>query len=69
MHANHCFLHDRIVDVLLRLVKSAVLIGNFETIQHDVSGTVYVDDATTIRIENFHYDGLGPGACPVVSNR
>ena len=40
---------------------SPVMIGSFVTIQHDVSGTVYVDDNTTLRVENFHYDGLGPG--------
>ena len=40
---------------------SAVQIGSLVTTQHLVSGTVYVDNNSTIRIENFNYDGLGPG--------
>ena len=43
---------------------SPVLIGNFKTYQHLVSGTVYADNNSTIRIENFNYDGLGPGGLP-----
>ena len=36
-------------------------IGTFTNIQHGVAGTVYADNNSTLRIENFHYDGLGPG--------
>ena len=36
-------------------------IGTFTNTQHGVAGTVYADNNSTIRIENFHYDGLGPG--------
>ena len=36
-------------------------IGSFTNTQHAVAGTVYADNNSTIRIENFHYDGLGPG--------
>ena len=31
------------------------------TLAHSVSGVLYVDDAVTFRIENFTYDGQGPG--------
>ena len=37
------------------------LIGNFITAAHEVMGTVRAADSKTIVIENFHYDGLGPG--------
>ena len=36
-------------------------IGTFNNLQHGIAGTVHVDNNSTIRIENFHYDGLGPG--------
>ena len=36
-------------------------IGTFVNLQHGIAGTVYADNNSTIRIENFHYDGLGPG--------
>ena len=36
-------------------------IDSFKNTQHAVAGTVYADNNSTIRIENFHYDGLGPG--------
>ena len=36
-------------------------IGSFTNTQHAVAGTVYANNNSTIRIENFHYDGLGPG--------
>ena len=51
----------RLLSLFLPLVKCFVLIGELQNRQHGIAGTVYVDDATTIRIENFHYDGLGPG--------
>ena len=31
------------------------------TLAHSVSGVLYVDDAVTFRVENFTYDGQGPG--------
>ena len=36
-------------------------IGTIETLQHDVSGTLYFIDSRTIFIDNFNYDGQGPG--------
>ena len=36
-------------------------IGTFVNLQHGIAGTVHVDNNSTIRIENFYYDGLGPG--------
>lgn len=50
-----------IVLIVLHAAVCSVLIGSFQNTIHEVQGTVYVDDSTTIRIENFHYDGLGPG--------
>jgi hypothetical protein len=38
------------------------LIGQFKTLQHDVSGKVYAKDDKTIVIYNFKYDGKGPDA-------
>lgn len=35
-------------------------IGSLPNLQHGVSGTLYVDNDVTLRIENFRYDGLGP---------
>ena len=31
------------------------------TLAHSVSGVSYVDNAVTFRVENFTYDGQGPG--------
>jgi hypothetical protein len=39
-----------------------VLMGHFNTFHHDVGGTVYAVNATTILIKNFYYDGLGKDA-------
>ena len=40
---------------------SGALIGTLPTEQHQVSGQFYVIDSRTIFIENFNYDGAGPG--------
>lgn len=37
------------------------LIGNLPTEAHGVSGMFYVVDNSTLLIENFNYDGRGPG--------
>lgn len=34
--------------------------ARLSTIAHNVSGTVIIEDANTLRIEDFHYDGRGP---------
>ena len=36
-------------------------IGNLPTEQHQVSGKFYIVDSKTIFIEDFNYDGGGPG--------
>ena len=40
---------------------TGVLIGTLPTEQHQVSGQFYIVDSKTIFIENFNYDGGGPG--------
>eukprot|EP00088_Acartia_fossae_P019622 TRINITY_DN2145_c0_g1_i7.p1 TRINITY_DN2145_c0_g1~~TRINITY_DN2145_c0_g1_i7.p1 ORF type:complete len:224 (+),score=65.17 TRINITY_DN2145_c0_g1_i7:42-674(+) len=37
-------------------------VGDFKTLQHDVSGSVFAKDDKTIVIYNFNYDGRGPDA-------
>ncbi len=34
-------------------------LGDFQTLYHDVAGSVYVADEYTLRIKNFRYDGVG----------
>ena len=46
--------------VSARTASFALELGSLPNLQHGVSGTLHVDDDVTIRIENFHYDGLGP---------
>ena len=41
--------------------QDSVQVGELPTLAHSVSGVFYVDDAVTFRIENFTYDGQGPG--------
>lgn len=41
--------------------QDSVEVGELPTLAHSVSGVFYVDDAVTFRIENFTYDGQGPG--------
>lgn len=36
-------------------------LGKLSQLHHAVSGDVYVVDARTLHIKNFHYDGEGPG--------
>ena len=36
-------------------------VGPFEQLLHDVSGILYFVDNKTLRIQNFIYDGQGPG--------
>ena len=39
-----------------------VRVGEIRTLQYDVSGTVYVVDEDTLKIEDFNYNGKGPDA-------
>ena len=36
-------------------------VGSLDTLQHQVSGTLYFIDTRTIFIDDFNYDGQGPG--------
>merc|ERR1712127_116643 len=37
-------------------------IGTFSNIYHDIGGTAYAVNATTVLVRDFHYDGEGPAA-------
>lgn len=37
------------------------LVGTLPTLDHDVSGNLYIVDSRTIFIDDFNYDGQGPG--------
>ena len=39
-----------------------VRVGEIRTLQYEVSGTVYIVDENTLKIEDFNYDGKGPDA-------
>ena len=41
--------------------QDSVEVGVLPTLAHSVSGVSYVDNAVTFRVENFTYDGQGPG--------
>jgi len=43
-----------------------VQVGVLPTLAHRVSGTLYVENNKTLFIENFNYDGGGPGMLAVV---
>ena len=47
-------------------IHSGGLIGTLPTEQHGVSGQFYVVDSKTLIIDNFNYDGLGPGESNVM---
>ena len=38
-----------------------VMIGTLPTLEHDVSGDLFVEDSETFCIQDFTYDGRGPG--------
>ena len=40
---------------------TGVLIGTLPTEQHQVSGQFHIIDSKTLFIEDFNYDGGGPG--------
>ena len=40
---------------------AGALIGTLPTLQHRVSGEFHIIDSKTIYIEDFNYDGGGPG--------
>lgn len=37
------------------------MIGMLPTLGHEVSGTLFVEDEQTFCIQDFNYDGNGPG--------
>lgn len=39
------------------------LVGTLPNEQHRISGEFYIVDSKTLFIEDFNYDGLGPGEC------
>ena len=42
-----------------------LVIGDLPNEQHGIDGNLYVVDSTTLRFEDFDYDGQGPGTfCP-----
>ena len=47
--------------LLIPCLKSDTFVGNFSTLQHEVSGFVYIRDSETLVVREFHYDGEGPG--------
>ena len=38
-----------------------MFLGNLPELQHDTSGKLYAIDEKTFLIQDFQYDGLGPG--------
>ena len=40
---------------------TGVLVASLPTLNHNVSGMMYVENDTTFCISNFFYDGGGPG--------
>lgn len=63
MHACVCSLLAMCWTSLLYNLQSTarVLVGNLPTLAHRVSGRLYIEDERTLFIENFNYDGAGPG--------
>lgn len=47
-------------------VGQRVQVGVLPTLAHRVSGTLYVENNKTFFIDNFNYDGAGPGMLAVV---
>ena len=43
------------------ILGTPVEIGRLPNLQHGIRGTLYALDETTLFIEGFEYDGLGPG--------
>ena len=60
---QNCYLASyRTVDLAsTRFLGAGVEIGQLPTLQHGVRGTLYALDETTFFIEDFEYDGQGPG--------
>ena len=56
MHAN--VMRIRFANVIY---KGSAEAGEIETLAHEASGTVHILDSRTIYLENFNYDGQGPG--------
>ena len=56
-----CFIYIIVPCISPHAGQDSVQVGELPTLAHSVSGVFYVDDAVTFRIENFTYDGQGPG--------
>ena len=56
-----CFIYFIVPCISPHAGQDSVQVGELPTLAHSVSGVFYVDDAVTFRIENFTYDGQGPG--------
>ena len=50
-----------LLSLLTPSLQSDTLVGKLSTLQHDVSGSVYIRDSETLVIREFYYDGQGPG--------
>jgi len=50
-------------------VEQGRYLGELSTIRHGVRGSVYALDETTLKVKNFHYDGIGPAAYFYVGER
>ena len=51
----------KVVVILLPIGYAGVLIDTLPTEQHQVSGQFHFIDSKTIYIEDFNYNGQGPG--------
>ena len=50
-----------LMSLFIPSLPSDTLVGKLSTLQHDVSGSVYIRDSETLVIRKFYYDGKGPG--------
>lgn len=50
-----------LLSLLIPSLQSDTFVGNLRTLQHEVSGSVYIRDSKTLVIREFYYDGEGPG--------
>ena len=48
------------------IIHVGVEIGTLPNEQHQISGTLHVLDSTTLYIEDFNYDGGGPGEGDII---
>ena len=57
------FRHLNSVTQLSLIGSFPVFLGMLTPLQHQTSGRLYAIDEKTFFIQNFNYDGLGPGEC------